>query len=120
MTSMVPRSHTIRQLIWWTILLTMAMEGLICLMRFGFGLESTRDTASTIGRLTFGIRIHHGYIGLLMMPVAIALFQRSPVIARYLLVIGAALILSDLVHHFVVLWPLTGSPHFDLWYSASK
>ncbi len=75
----------------------MAMEGLTCLMRFGFGLESTRDTASTIGRLTFGLRIHHGYIGLLMVPGAIALFRRSPGVARYLLVLGAALILSDLL-----------------------
>jgi hypothetical protein len=26
------------------------------------------------------------------------------------------LLASDLVHHFVVLWLLTGSPQFDLFY----
>jgi len=26
------------------------------------------------------------------------------------------LFLSDIVHHFLVLWPITGNPEFDLFY----
>ena len=37
-----------------------------------------------------------------------------PSIALWILAIG--LVVSDLVHHFLVLWPLTGSPQFDLFY----
>ena len=33
-----------------------------------------------------------------------------------LIVIGIALALSDAVHHFLVLWPIVGSPQFDLVY----
>jgi hypothetical protein len=35
---------------------------------------------------------------------------------RRLLVAGAALALSDLVHHFVVLWLVVGDPEFHLVY----
>lgn len=31
----------------------------------------------------------------------------------WVLRVGAALILSDLAHHFLVLWPIAGDPHFD-------
>lgn len=95
------------------------MESLTCAMRFGLGLESTRDTASTVGVLTFGIRIHHGYIGLAMIPIAMRLWCRSPAMARYILVIALALFASDMIHHFLILWPITGSPHFHFAYPAT-
>ena len=94
----------------------MVLEVLTCVSRFGLGLQSTRDTASTIGVLTFGIRIHHGYVGLVMVVIAVRLWHRSPSRARYILLIAIALIASDLIHHFLVLWPITGSPHFHFVY----
>ena len=40
---------------------------LSCLIaRFGFGKKSTQNT-SLIGRVTFGLRIHHGYVGLALV-----------------------------------------------------
>ncbi len=105
-----------RKLICWTVLLTVVFEVITCVMRFGLKLESTRDTASTIGRWTWGLRIHHGYLGLLMIAVSSWIWSRYPRLAFWLLVVGGGLLFSDLVHHFLVLWPVTGSPQFDLVY----
>jgi len=104
--------------IWLTIGLTAAMELVCVVLRFGFHMESTRDTASTIGRLTFGFRIHHGYCGIVLILVAWMLLARYPRLAKWGICIGWALVLSDLIHHFLVLWPITGSPHFDFTYPS--
>ena len=82
--------------------------------RFGLGVQSTRDTG-LLGLLTFGIRIHHGYIGLLLIVIAWGVIPNLG-IRNALLMIGIGLVASDLVHHFLVLWPITGSPEFDLLY----
>lgn len=103
-------------IVWQTVILTIAIEAVTCLLRFGFSLESTRDTANTVGRLTFGLRIHHGYIGVLLLPIAFAIERRWPRLSKLTLVLSLALIASDLIHHFIVLWPVTGSPQFDLFY----
>jgi hypothetical protein len=94
---------TTRQWLARSATLTVILEVLTCISRFGLGLQSTRDTASTIGVLTCGIRIHHGYIGVVMLMFAVRWWHRSPVRARYVLLIAIALIASDLIHHFLVL-----------------
>mgnify|MGYP001600798400 CR=1 FL=1 len=99
----------------WVLGLTTVIEGGTFLFRFGFNLESTRDTASWVAPLTFGVRIHHGYIGLLIC-LAI-LFKVITKRFRWLAgVIGLSLVFSDVIHHFAVLWWVTGSPQFDLLY----
>ena len=98
------------------VIWTMIVEALTCVLRFGLRLESTRDTASTIGRLTFGVRIHHSYIGILLLPIAFIVERRWPLLSRWLLIAGLALLFSDLIHHFIVLWLITGSPQFDMLY----
>lgn len=98
------------------ILLTIVLELLTLILRFGMKLESTRDTASTIGRVTFGVRIHHGYCGAVIVLVAWSLSQTHRRLSHILYVVGWALFISDAVHHFLVLWPITGSPQFDLLY----
>ena len=95
------------------LLLAAAIEIVTCLLRFSLHLEAARDTR-VLGGLTFGLRIHHGYVGLAMM-IAGLLAARGPW-RRRLLVVGAALALSDLVHHFVVLWFVIGDPQFHLVY----
>jgi hypothetical protein len=90
-----------------------AIETVTVLLRFGLNLQSTRDTGA-IGAYTFGLRIHHGYIGLLLAPIALCF--RQPSLRNLLLILAIGLFLSDLFHHFLVLWPLTGSPQFDLAY----
>lgn len=97
-----------------TLAIAALLEAATAFLRFGLGLQATRDTASTVGRLTFGIRIHHGMVGLALLLV-------SPIITdeawkRRMIVLGGALAISDLVHHFVILWAATGSPQFDLLY----
>jgi len=95
------------------LLLASAIELVTCLLRFGFHLEATRDTAA-FGTLTFGLRIHHGYVGLALMVLGLLLAWGR--VLRYLLIAGAAFLVSDLFHHFLVLWLATGSPQFDLFY----
>jgi hypothetical protein len=94
-----------------------AIEAVTVLFRFGFGMQSTRDTGA-IGTCTFGLRIHHGYLGLLLVPIALCF--RQPSVRNLMLILAVGLILSDLFHHFLVLWPLTGSPQFDLVYPAQQ
>ena len=105
-----------RSLLWQTIAWTVLLEVITVVLRFGFSLQSTRDTASTVGRLTFGLRIHHSYIGIALLPVAMWLDRRSPKWSTILLALGLGLFFSDMIHHFVVLWLVTGSPQFDLLY----
>jgi hypothetical protein len=98
----------------WIACLTILFEGITCLFRFGLGMESTRDTGE-LRRLTFGLRIHHGYLGVLLAGAAF-LFPRGSWPRVWCLRVGVALVMSDLCHHFLVLWPITGDPHFDLTY----
>ncbi len=98
----------------WIAGLTVLFEGVTCLFRFGWGMESTRDTG-VLRHLTFGLRIHHGYLGVLLAGAAF-LFPREWRLRKWCLYVGMALVASDLAHHFLVLWPITGDPHFDLTY----
>jgi hypothetical protein len=97
----------------WCLVLTVAFELVSCLIRFGFQVRATRGTRWLRG-LTFGLRIHHGYFGVLLIPLV--LLCRSAAWRRWGVLIGLALIFSDLAHHFLVLGPLTGNPEFDLVY----
>jgi len=93
-----------------------AFELLTVFMRFGLGLESSRET-HVVGSFTLGIRIHHGYIGVALILVAWTL-SRNTGLRNAMLVLGIGLFVSDMVHHFLVLWPVTGSPEFHLLYPA--
>lgn len=95
------------------VVLAVAIEAVTVLLRFGADLQSTRDTA-WVARLTFGLRVHHGYLGALALAALLVL--RDPAWRRGALILGLGLLLSDLAHHFLVLWPWTGSPQFDLVY----
>lgn len=99
-----------------TVIWTTVLEVITCVLRFGAELESTRDTASTIGQLTFGLRIHHSYFGMMLMPFAAIAEDRFPTLTRWAIVLGLSLLFSDLIHHFIVLWYFVGDPQFDLLY----
>ena len=105
-----------KQVFLWASLLTVVIEAFTVVLRFGFKLEAARDTASTIGALTYGIRIHHGYIGVLLIAVALFCLKVTPILSRWMLVAGIALFCSDMIHHFLVLWPIVGDPEFHLVY----
>ncbi|MEL6108869.1 MAG: hypothetical protein AAFU85_22910 [Planctomycetota bacterium] len=97
-------------------IVTVIVELACIVFRFGFGLSSSTATASTIGVLTLGYRIHHGYVGLLMAMLGNLWAKERFDLGWLILAVGTGLVLSDLIHHFAVLWPLTGSPQFDLRY----
>ena len=100
----------------WLAVLTLLIETVTLTLRFGLDLQSTRDTTA-VGRFTGGLRIHHGYVGVLLLLGSLV----APESWRaWLRRIGGALIASDLVNHFLVLWPITGSPEFDLVYPDSR
>ena len=109
----------------WTVGLTVMFELVTVLFRFGFKLEATRDT-KVIARFTRGVRIHHGYWGVPLALFGVLMLGATPIgpavtfaglgLSMWLVVLGLALIKSDLIHHFLVLWPITGSHDFHLRY----
>lgn len=107
---------TRRQVLVYGLILALAIEAVTVGLRYGLKKESTKDTAF-IATFTFGLRVHHGYIGLFLVPLAWCF----PLGIRHALWIAAVgLIVSDLVHHFFVLWPIEGSPQFDLVYPTKS
>jgi hypothetical protein len=94
----------------------MLVEGLTILLRFGLGLQASHCT-SWVAPYTFGYRIHHGYVGLALLALAVAI--RSPGVRRALIVAGVALAVSDAIHHCLVMRSITGSPEFDVRYPAT-
>jgi len=110
---------TLHYILPWAFALTIVIELITILFRFGFKLEATRDTARFVARWTRGFRVHHGYWGvpLLLVATPALLLPVGPMLASaWVMILGLALIKSDLVHHFLVLWPITGSHDFDLVY----
>jgi hypothetical protein len=108
----------IRSRVRWVLLaagLTLAFEGVTLALRLGMGMESHVTTAG-LAAFTMGLRLHHGYLGLLALAVAPWVRRRHPEHAERLTAIGVGLALSDALHHLVVLWALTGAPSFDFAY----
>lgn len=54
-----------------------------------------------------------------MILLAAILWNRHPRWMSWCLVIGLGLFFSDMIHHFLVLWPIVGSPQFDLTYPVT-
>ena len=101
-----------------TTLLTIAIETVTLFFRFGLGLKSTEHTASTVGRLTMGIRFHHGYAGLILLTLLCFRRFKQSRSADAMFVVGMSLFISDVIHHSL-LYLLTGSADFDLVYPGS-
>lgn len=100
--------------LFWGLAFAAAFEAATIFFRFGLGLKSTRDTR-WLSRWTCGWRIHHGYIGILLL-ISAAMLPLPPLWSDLAVIAGIGLAVSDFVHHFLVLWPITGSPEFDLRY----
>ena len=107
---------TAKEILWVSFSSTVIIELVTLLVRFGLDVEATRDTATTIGQLTRGVRIHHGYIGVALIVVYLLRRRPKTPLFTWILVLGLALLFSDAIHHFLVLWPLTGDPMFHLVY----
>ncbi len=101
------------------IMLTLLFEVIALVCRFVLGLEASVVGRDTIGSLTFNIRIHHGYIGVLMILAGFLWPKEFKSTAIWITIIGVSLFVSDLIHHFAVLWPITGDHQFHLIYPNS-
>jgi hypothetical protein len=106
--------RTLRATTLWGLVLAVVFEVLTCLLRFGLQLQSTRDTRA-LAAWTFGFRIHHAYPGVLLLLLT-PLVQKGAW-RNLLLLLGIALVASDLAHHFAVMWPLNGDPEFHIRYA---
>jgi hypothetical protein len=95
------------------LVLGLLLELVTCLSRFGLGLRMA-DHKDLVLSLTFGVRIHHGYTGLLLLAAwfpSWLVSGNTPWVAAAL-VVGLALFTSDLIHHFAVLPVCTGACEF--------
>jgi hypothetical protein len=102
-----------------TVGLTLLVEGVTCIGRFGLGVRGTRSTR-WLAPFTFRLRVHHAYTGaLLAAGAAVALSSASPW-RLPLVCAGLALLVSDLIHHFIVLPALTGATDFDVLYPETS
>jgi hypothetical protein len=82
----------------WFLIATAVAETITLWLRFGRGIEATEfnRTAPLL------LQIHHMFWSLPLL-VALPLFRRRPRIGEPLLGIALGLIVSDVMHHFVVL-----------------
>ena len=91
---------------------TVLFEAVTCAFRFGCGLTA-REDLTWMRRWTRGLRLHHGYPGIALVGASFTGMLSGPVESA-VIIVGWGLLLSDAVHHFVVL-PLTvGRTEFDL------
>ena len=107
-------SRSPRQALLWGLLLAVLIEAFTCVLRFGLGLQSAQD-APWVAYITFGYRVHHGFVGVAL--IAVAPMWPRPAFRNVLIAVGVGLALSDLMHH-TLLWLLTGSAGFDLVYPS--
>lgn len=105
---------SLNRLLLWMFILTTAISAVSILLRFGFNLKAEEITSS-VSYFTYGLRLHHGYFGAIILIVSHFLL-RTTNIRHLLIIVGGALLLSDLVYHFLIVWPITGSPEFYFTY----
>jgi hypothetical protein len=97
------------------LLLALLIEAVTALLRFGLGMRAA-DYEHLLTRPTFGIRMHHGYLGLAFLAAGVLM----SVVPRFrinlwrsgLLILGIGLLISDALHHLVVLKLATGGTEF--------
>lgn len=100
----------------WTLGLTFVFETITLLLRFGLGLEWAKVSQRNVGVMTFGYRIHHSFLGIALALFAFCLPAPLSEFKGLALSTGSALFLSDMIHHFLILLPLTGTPQFYFQY----
>ena len=101
-------------------ILTLVFELVTLVLRFGCGLRAGTVTAP-VGRLTGGLRIHHAYVGVLISALVVLAGKLLTETAFvWGLALGLGMVASDLVHHFIILWVVTGSHEFHVFYEHGK
>jgi hypothetical protein len=94
------------------LLLAISIEVLTVFVRFAFKIK-TRDVLFKIMK-RFGwkkiVHFHHGFVGIIILIVAYYLGL------NFWVDVGLGVLISDAIHHFLVLWPIMGSPEFHVVY----
>jgi hypothetical protein len=102
----------------WTliIILTIAIELATIFTRFVFKISSKETYIKIIKKLNlkFIIHIHHGILGIVV--AILAYIYGFPIIYN----IGWSMIISDAIHHFIVLYLIVGNPEFHIIYKNIK
>ena len=90
------------------VLFTLIIEAITVFNRFVLGIRAQRVYRKIMKRIGFKkiFHFHHMYWSVLLIPLS--LFYPN----LYLFEIGSAMILSDLIHHFIVLKLITGKTDF--------
>lgn len=110
------RTLTPRQILIYSLIATAGFEAITLLIALAAGWEMA--SAANLGWLTGGIRVHHGYFGILLLALALVLRSRRAVMVPWLVVVGIGLLASDLLYHFLILWTVSGDPQFSFVYST--
>ena len=93
-------------------MLAISLELLTVFVRFKFKIK-TKDVLIKIMKhfdLKKIVHFHHGFVGIIIFVIAYfyGLFFWAD--------IGFGILISDAIHHFLVLWPIMGSPEFHVLY----
>ncbi len=97
---------------WFIIITAVIIEIITIIGRFKFNISTKELWTSLMKHYNrrHWVHMHHVFLGLII--VAISLIVKN----NLALNLGIGIILSDAIHHFVVLWPLIGSPEFHVIY----
>ncbi len=85
------------------VLLTALLEVFTIFSRLVFGTEKDKLKKNKI----FKFHLHHSYLG-----IAFILFANYFLYNEFILIVGWAMLLSDAIHHFIVLPILVGRTEF--------
>lgn len=94
------------------LILAVLFEAVTLVGRFGLGFR-VADHREAVVRMTLGLRIHHGYPGLILIAVWLVarLLQTRSSWPGLVGAVGVALVTSDAIHH-VILKLVTGCAEF--------
>ncbi|MEK6846875.1 MAG: hypothetical protein AABY16_01775 [Nanoarchaeota archaeon] len=97
----------------WLIIITAVIVEIITIVgRFKFNISTKNFWVSVMRHFNkkHWVHVHHIFLGLIISALALILESNLA------LNLGIGIALSDAVHHFLVLWPLVGSPEFHIMY----
>jgi len=102
----------------WTfiLLLAISIEVVTVFGRFVFKIRTKEILIKIMHYFNWKkiIHFHHGFVGLIILIVAYIYGL------NFWVDVGIGVLISDAIHHFLVLWPIMGSPEFHVIYKNIK
>ena len=97
----------------WLIIITALIIEIVTIVgRFGLKISTKNVWIAVMKHYNrrHWVHMHHVFLGLIIAAIAILTDNNLA------LNLGLGVILSDAIHHLVILWPLVGSPEFHIIY----